>query len=394
VSGGRRAALPLWTWAAGGAVLSALLVTGGSLSGLALAGRLDDSAVGWCLGLGSAAVVVVTVTAAIGAHRTAAALRSLRDEALVRLRDPAAAIFESTDRGVRGTAELAELSAALDALALRMRVADELSMRHRTSAEQASAGMFELLSGLTAAEEAARGQLSAELHDTVAQSLALARTSLAQGDGVAAGDLLDEAEDQVRAIMARTRPPALRDGDLGSAVGGLRDEMGRRYGLAVRVSWPDAPVPLPLATAIIVYRFFQEALLNVVKHADVDAASAALAVDGDAVVATVSDQGPGFDLAAVRSDRGRHVGLGLLRERVRLAGGLVDVRSGAGQGTTLTLRLPLSGRPGAGGSTGMNGASSSPAPAEADSGAVNGSKGTTGGDPVSRARTRPATSVR
>jgi len=123
-------------------------------------------------------------------------------------------------------------------------------------------------------------------------------------------------------------------------VGGLRDDMELRYGLHVTVRWPSAPYPLPLVTAITVYRFFQEALLNVVKHADVDDAVVSLQVDEDVVVATVRDEGPGFDPDAVRPDRGRHVGLGLLRERARLSGGSLDVESRRGEGTTLTLRLP------------------------------------------------------
>ncbi len=339
--------LPLWAWAGGLALVTGLVITAGYTAGLALAGRLSASAAGWCFGLGSASVAIVTVIAAVAAHRTAGTLRMLRDEALAQLREPTSEMAPPPE-GVRSTAELAELSAALRALAVRMRIADELALRHRTSAEQSSAGMFELLSGLTAAEETARGQLSAELHDTVAQSLAAARASLDLGDGVGAGDLIDEAEDQVRAIMARTRPPALRDGDLGAAVGGLRDDLERRYGLRVRVHWPTAAVPLPLTTAIIVYRFFQEALLNVVKHADVDAATAELRVDGEEVVATVADHGPGFEPASVRSEKGRHVGLGLLRERVRLAGGSVAVLSSPGRGTTLEMRLPVSGRPGRG----------------------------------------------
>ena len=49
------------------------------------------------------------------------------------------------------------------------------------------------------------------------------------------------------------------------------------------------------ATAVTVYRFFQEALLNVVKHADVDEAWATLDVDERGVTASVSDSGPGFD---------------------------------------------------------------------------------------------------
>ena len=121
--------------------------------------------------------------------------------------------------------------------------------------------------------------------------------------------------------MARTRPAELRDGDLASAVGALRREFGSRYLVTVRLSWPEQPYPLPLVSAVTVYRFFQEALLNVVKHADVDEADASLAVEGEWLVARVQDDGPGFVPSEVQSEGGRHVGLGLLRERARLAGG-------------------------------------------------------------------------
>ena len=208
--------------------------------------------------------------------------------------------------------------------------------------------MFELLSGLIAAEEGARGQLSAELHDTAAQSLALARAELAVGDSEAirrATDYVAEAEEQVRAVMARTRPPALRDGDLASAVDMMRAELDMRYGLKVEVSWPTSAYPLPLASAITIYRFFQESLLNVVKHADVDWAQASLDIDAEWVTATVSDAGPGFVPSEVKSEKGRHVGLGLLRERARLAGGSLEVSSLVSAGTTLRLRLPSTGVP-------------------------------------------------
>jgi signal transduction histidine kinase len=238
--------------------------------------------------------------------------------------------------------ELVGLARTLDALHLRVRMADEVAERHRRTAETASAGMFELLAGLVEAEEGARGQLSAELHDTVAQSLMTARSLLADElpDLESAAELVAEAEEQVRAVMARTRPPALREGDLARAVAGLRDDLANRYALQVDVVWPQTAHPLPLVTAVTVYRFFQEGLLNVVKHADVDRAQAELLVDEDWVVAVVTDEGPGFDPEEVRSERGRHVGLGLLRERARLVGGSLEVSSWPANGTTLTLRLP------------------------------------------------------
>jgi signal transduction histidine kinase len=113
------------------------------------------------------------------------------------------------------------------------------------------------------------------------------------------------------------------------------------------LEWPVDEYPLPLATAVTVYRFFQEALLNVLKHADVDEAVASLTVDGRQLTAVVRDNGPGFDMArqAAAGVGGRQVGLGLLRERARLAGGSVDVMSAPGAGTMLTLRLPRPTRP-------------------------------------------------
>jgi chemotaxis family two-component system sensor kinase Cph1 len=232
----------------------------------------------------------------------------------------------------------------VDALQRRVRIADEVAERHRRTAENASAGMFELLSGLVAAEEGARGQLAAELHDTVAQSLTTAQVLLCDGDNPLAvrraADLISEAEEQVRAVMARTTPPALREGDLARAVSGLRDDLRNRYAIEIELSWPAEAYPLPLVTAITTYRFFQEGLLNVVKHADVDEARAQLWIDDDWVVATVIDEGSGFDPDAVHSEGGRHVGLGLLRERARLVGGSLEVLSSPVRGTTLTLRLP------------------------------------------------------
>ena len=339
-----RRTLPLAVWAAllgGGAVAT---VVGVAAVVLRSEGRLDSSST-QALEAGLSAGLVVVLAAVVAAMRLARTLRLLHRDAARRLVQPGLPISSDRPFMTRSALEVAELAQALDALHLRVRMADELGERHRREAETAGAGVFELLSGLVAAEEGARGQLAAELHDTVAQSLMIARSLLASAPSTPAEiakltDYVEDAEEQVRAVMARTRPPALRDGDLASAVGGLRLDMNARYGLHVAVEWPEAPYPLPLASAVTVYRFFQEALLNVVKHADVDDAVVSLYLDETAVIAQVRDEGPGFDPTTVRADRGRHVGLGLLRERARLSGGSLDIDSRRGEGTSLTLRLP------------------------------------------------------
>ena len=352
-----REGLPLAVWAGGLVGFGCLLTMGAVVVGLHAAGRLDPAAL-VTLGIALVAAVVATALGSLAGARFAGVIRQLRDDAVRRLQDPAGAGLDSTEGriAVSASVELLELARTLDALHLRVRVADDVAARHRRTAETASAGMFELLSGLVAAEESARGQLSAELHDTVAQTLMLARSRLSAPEldpreVQSSAELVAEAEDQVRAVMARTRPPALRDGDLAQAVLALRDDLNQRYGLDVEIEWPTSPYPLPLVTAVTLYRFFQESLLNVVKHADVDVASVSLVVDEQTVQASVHDDGPGFDPEQVKPERGRHVGLGLLRERVRLAGGSLSVDSWPGQGTTLTLSMPRaswSGTPTAG----------------------------------------------
>jgi signal transduction histidine kinase len=338
--------LPLAAWAGGLVALGSLAALAVVVVGLHAAGRLDTEAA-MVLGIAVAVAAFATWVGSRAGARFARVVRQIREAAVRRLQEPTAVTTGQVDDRValRSTVELLELARTLEALHLRVRVADDVAARHRHTAETASAGMFELLSGLVAAEESARGQLSAELHDTVAQTLMLARSLLSSPtleppDLASARDLVSEAEDQVRAVMARTRPPARRDGDLAQAVLTLRDDMNVRYGLEVEIDWPDSPYPLPLVTAVTLYRFFQESLLNVVKHAEVDLARLALTVDEQDVVATVRDEGPGFDPDQVRPERGRHVGLGLLRERVRLAGGSLEVSSQPGAGTTLTLRMP------------------------------------------------------
>jgi signal transduction histidine kinase len=347
----RRITLPLTAWVTGGVAATTLVVLAGVWVVLQRGGLVSDEFA--ALVVGGVVGLVATVAGMRWSRRVTGELRALHADAVRRLRTPSGATPEqerSRLHTVLGSQELADLARVLDALQLRARVSDEVAEQARRAAENASVGMFELLSGLVAAEEATRGQLSAELHDTVAQSLMAARSLLADTAAVSespAGreqlkEYVEDAEEQVRAVMARARPPQLRDGDLASAVGALRRDMAARYLLEVRVSWPEEPYPLPLVSAVTIYRFFQEALLNVVKHADVDLAEASLTLEGENLVAVVRDGGTGFDPGSVQSDGGRHVGLGLLRERARLAGGSLDLESSKGDGTILTLRLPLS----------------------------------------------------
>ncbi len=206
-----------------------------------------------------------------------------------------------------------------------------------------------LFAELVRAEESARAFLAGELHDTVAQSLnaALVLLRLPRPELHREGtELLVDAEDQLRAVLARMRPPELVERGLAEAIADVCGGLRSRYGVDVEVTWSvGGEWTLPVPLAVLVYRVVQEALLNAVEHADGEGLRLRLEVLGPAsgaqLLVEVTDGGPGFDPAAVRGERGRRMGLSLARERVALAGGSLLVDSAPGRGTRVVLVLPL-----------------------------------------------------
>jgi signal transduction histidine kinase len=101
---------------------------------------------------------------------------------------------------------------------------------------------------------------------------------------------------------------------------------------------PDGP---PEGQQLAAYRLVQEALTNVVRHAKASTARVTVRIDDTGVRVEVTDDGSGFDVAAAA--RGTRHGLAGMRERVRIEGGTLDVRSTPGSGTTVAAWFPVGG---------------------------------------------------
>lgn len=230
------------------------------------------------------------------------------------------------------------VAGALHTAAVARRQATESAAELRRTSQ----GMAELFARRVYAEERTTVALAAELHDTVAQSLTAALWGLEHGLGVeeVAADVR-EAEQHLRAILAVSRTPELAV-DVASAVRALCDQMSKQYGLTVAIRrWPTADIGVTPAQAATLYRFVQEALRNVVRHAGVRHAELAVSVTDGTLQAEIHDDGKGFDPTTVRPSRGRHVGLLLMNDRAQAGGGRATVTSVPGAGTTVTLSLPL-----------------------------------------------------
>ena len=195
-------------------------------------------------------------------------------------------------------------------------------------------------------------QLGADLHDGPAQYLALAALRL--DDAIERGDARTGLGSEIRAsldhamreIRLLSRGLALPDLDtqtpgtlIRRAVDAHREKVPSDVTLDVQMG-PD--VVLGHAQKLCIYRFLQESLSNAARHAPGAAVRVTCKAGGDQLVLTVADNGPGFDPAQVRRLRAEGgQGLTGLQDRLESIGGTLTIASAPGQGTELTISLPI-----------------------------------------------------
>jgi signal transduction histidine kinase len=222
--------------------------------------------------------------------------------------------------------------------------ANAVAINHSVRAER--------LHSALAAAEAERGRWARELHDQTLQSLGGLRVALssaiARGDAarkdLAIRQAIEDIEleiDNLRGIISDLRPSLLDDLGLRAAIEALLDRR-RDAGLQItsQVALPDGGLgderERDLETTV--YRVVQEALNNVVKHARADSARVSIRAADEVLEIEVEDDGVGFDVDMATGG----FGLAGMRERISLAGGTLEIRSGDG-GTSLRARLLAAG---------------------------------------------------
>jgi len=200
---------------------------------------------------------------------------------------------------------------------------------------------------LVTAREEERRRLRRDLHDGLGPQLASLTLTLAAArellrhDVDAADMLLQElsihtqaAITDIRRVVYDLRPPALDD--LGLVLA-LREQVAHysQAGLQITVAAPEHLPALPAAVEVAAYRIVQEALTNVVRHAQAQSCSVRLRL-GNALDVEVRDDGVGLP-----SGGRAGVGLTSLRERTAELGGTCQIDSAPGRGTCIRARLPL-----------------------------------------------------
>jgi two-component system, NarL family, sensor histidine kinase UhpB len=151
-----------------------------------------------------------------------------------------------------------------------------------------------------------------------------------------------QGTEDVRRIARQLRPEALEDLGLQSALAALATAFGEQAHIRVNRHLEPPRLPLSEEEELVIYRVAQEAMTNVVRHAEARAVELRLEGSDDHVVLTVRDDGRGMPPAAQASSHG----IRGMRERAMLIGAELAITPAPGHGTEVKLLIPLdSGTP-------------------------------------------------
>ena len=209
---------------------------------------------------------------------------------------------------------------------------------------------------LMKAQEKERVRLSKELHDELGQALALLKhrmrsiqsqlhkgQSSLQAECEETTHYIDEIIENVRRLSRDLSPSILEDLGLTSALQWLTENFDKQYSLKTSFDFDNIDDLFPKAAETNLYRISQEALTNIVKHAEARHISFAVKENKGSVTLSIEDDGKGFDVNRVRTLHSPEKGLGLevMEERAHMLGASLHIRSQVGKGTRITLTIPI-----------------------------------------------------
>ncbi len=220
--------------------------------------------------------------------------------------------------------------------------------------KESEAVRAQLLGRLVTAQEEERRRISRELHDQTGQHLTalllgLKTLTKSASNGQAflkerlfqLQELTERLVEEAHHLAWELRPSALDDWGLEIAISNYVEKWSERNSIAIdfHSGLNRCRLPPPVETAV--FRIVQEALTNVLKHAQANRVSVMLEYRHDELLVIVEDDGCGFDPdIALAAKEGGGLGLIGIQERVALVGGKLKIESEPGTGTTLAIRIP------------------------------------------------------
>jgi two-component system, NarL family, sensor histidine kinase DevS len=228
-----------------------------------------------------------------------------------------------------------------------MRLAETFAARAAVAVDLSERVASDALRRVVSAQELERQRLARELHDETGQALTSILLGLKSVEDAKSATEASAAAAELRELVVTTlqdvrrlavelRPKALDDFGLVSALERLVETFSEQTGIQVDLEPRLGEERLSPDVETTLYRITQEALTNVVKHAQAKRVSIVLTRRSGSVAAVIEDDGRGFSAGS----EGNGLGLLGMRERITLVGGRLDVESSPGSGTTLSIEVP------------------------------------------------------
>ncbi len=149
---------------------------------------------------------------------------------------------------------------------------------------------------------------------------------------------------EVRQFSRDLRPSILDDLGLIPSVEWYIEELSRTHGINISLSVLGDKIFLRPEVRVTLFRIVQEALRNVIRHAEVAEAHVQIEFSADCIEISVSDKGKGFDRKLIGDLlRAGKLGLAGMNERAKLLCGQIQIESAVGQGTTIKILIPIAG---------------------------------------------------
>ncbi len=254
------------------------------------------------------------------------------------------------------TDEIGQVSQAFNEMASQVDAREREIRQLSDDLHQQNIERGQLLRRAITAQEDERKRVARELHDELGQALAVlalqtgAASQMISSKPLQAEQvlnqtqaLINETSERMYDLILALRPSVLDDLGLTAAIRAHADRLFRNtpIGFELEAAGMAARLPPELETGL--YRIFQEALSNVVRHAQAKKVRISLRQEGGYFTGEVIDDGQGFDTQSMRLEQDCPQGLGLrgMQERVMQYNGSLEIISQPGQGTHIRVRIPL-----------------------------------------------------
>ncbi len=256
--------------------------------------------------------------------------------------------------GIIGAAsDISELKRQQDVLEDANTRLDRAVAERTAALEEANTRLRGLTQMVVSVQEEERRRISRELHDEAGQALTALKMNLEvlQDDAppdlpqfkARMGEMVDlivGTLEQIRTLAQDLHPPALEAANINAILEGVCREFSRRSRLEIAYRGVTPPAASE-ATKVTLYRFLQEALTNVAKHAEASKVQVELHWDAEELTLSVRDDGCGFDAKSnLLTLKPNSLGLVGMQERLKTVGGWLEIDSTRGQGTQLSAQIP------------------------------------------------------